>query len=167
MGMDRRSASSWLLVLSTLAAVAVVPDWPHRHLSDPSYWAVGGFLVLVGILFGSRGDSWSPGGTNRRTVLTFLILVPVVYVADWLRFGGSPLELGIEVAGLGLWGFLAVTARRSDIALWLGCVLHGVWDAAHFGRVGFVPEWYAAGCMAADIGLGGFVFIRLKDVSPQ
>lgn len=44
----------------------------------------------------------------------------------------------------------AYSARDSDVPLWLGCAAHGLWDALHFGRVGFIPEWYAASCMAAD-----------------
>ncbi|HSR41778.1 MAG TPA: hypothetical protein VLL48_06395 [Longimicrobiales bacterium] len=160
-GPERRAADL-LLATATLAALAVVPDWPHRHVSDPSYWGVVGFVVLVAGLLWGRRDSWSPGSAHRRMVVAFLVLVPVVYVADRLRYGGTSLELGIQVAGLGLWIALAVRARRSDTVLWLGCVLHGLWDAAHFGRVGFVPEWYAAACLAADTGLGAFVLLRLK-----
>jgi hypothetical protein len=161
MGLRPQSANL-LLILATLAALAVVPDWPHRNVTDPNYWGVVAFLVLVLFFMGRRPSSWKPGSANRRTILAFLALVPTIYVADWLRFGGSLLELGIELVGLGLWVFLAVIARRSDIALWLGCALHGLWDAAHFGRVGFVPEWYAAACIAADLGLGAFVLIHLR-----
>jgi len=161
--LERRSANL-LLVLATMAALALVPDWPHRNLTDPNYWAVVGFLVLVFLVLARGGGSWNPGSANRRTILAFLVLVPVVYVADWVRFGGSHLELGIQIGGLGFWVFLAVTARRSDIALWLGCVLHALWDATHFGRVSFVPEWYAAACLAADVGLGAFVLIHLREI---
>jgi hypothetical protein len=151
-----------LLGLATLAALAVVPDWPYRHLTDPSYWGVMGFLVLVVLILGRRVGPWTPGSANRRTVLAFLVLVPVVYVADWFRFGGSGVELALQLGGLASWVILAVIARRSDLVLWLGCVLHALWDAAHFGRVGFVPEWYAAACLAADVGLGASVLVWLR-----
>jgi hypothetical protein len=159
---NRRSANL-LLVMATIAALTVVPDWPHRNVADPNYWGVA---VLILVVLKRGGRSWNPGSANRRAILAFLVLVlPVVYVADRLRFGGSHLELGIEAGGLGCWVILAVIARRSDLALWLGCALHGLWDAAHFGRVGFVPEWYAAACIAADVGLGAFVLIRLREIS--
>lgn len=161
---ETRSADV-LLVFATLAALAVVPDWPHRHLTDPSYWGVIGFLLLAVVMLGRRAGSWGAGSANRRTVLAFLVLVPVVYVADRIRFGGSGVELGLQLGGLATWVVLAVVARRSDLALWLGCVLHALWDAAHFGRVSFVPEWYAAACLAADVGLGASVLVWLRTAS--
>lgn len=161
-GVMRRRNASLLLVLAALAALAVLPDWPQRHLGDPSYWGVLGFLVLVVLVLRHRRGSWTSGSGNRRTIVAFLFLVPLVYVADWLRFGGSSLELAIELVGLAVWAALALFARRSDFVLWLGCVLHALWDAAHFGRVSFVPEWYSAACIAADVGLGAFVLILLR-----
>lgn len=155
--------ASLLLLLATAAALAVVPDWPHRHLTDPSYWAVGGFVLLCGLLLSPLRQSWRPGGDRRRTVLAFLAIVPMVYVADWLRFGGSGPELAVQVGGLALWLGAAYAARSSDTALWVGCAAHALWDGAHFGRVGFVPEWYAAACLAADVGLGAFVLIELRE----
>ncbi|MEW6323120.1 MAG: hypothetical protein AB1635_18785 [Acidobacteriota bacterium] len=63
--------------------------------------------------------------------------------------------------GLVLWVFIARRAARSDVFLWMGCALHAVWDAAHFGRAAFIPEWYAAACVAADLGVAGYVLMRL------
>lgn len=163
--MDRRNADL-LLALATVAALGVVPSWSLRYLTDPSYWGVIGFSALVlWLLLRGPGRSWRAGSSNRRTILLFLAAVPVVYVADWLRFGGSGLELGVELGGLACWFFLTGFARRSDTVLWLGCALHGLWDALHFGRVDFVPEWYAAACLAADIGLAAFVLLRLRQES--
>jgi hypothetical protein len=91
----------------------------------------------------------------------------MVYVADWLRFGGSEYELAVQLAGLALWLWAAHAARSSDTVLWVGCVAHGLWDAAHFGRASFIPEWYAAACLAADVGLGAFVLIELKEARDE
>lgn len=72
----------------------------------------------------------------------------------------------LQLAGLGIWGALAVRARRSDAALWGGCAAHALWDAAHFQRVGFVPGSYAAACLAPDVGLGGYILVRLRERRP-
>ncbi len=150
--------------MASLAALAVVPDWPHRHLDDPSYWGLVGYLIVFSLFLVRPRASWAVGGSARRIIQLFRLGLPLVYVADWLRFGGTSLELVAELAGLGLWVVLAVLARRSDIALWSGCVGHAAWDALHFDRVGFVPEWYVAACLAVDIGLGAFVLLNLRSL---
>jgi hypothetical protein len=35
--------------------------------------------------------------------------------------------------------------------------LHAVWDAFHFGNAEYVPDWYIIACIAADLGLAGFL----------
>lgn len=94
-------------------------------------------------------------------VAFFLVGLPLIYVADWLRFGGSGPELWVELTGLALWISLAFYARRSDLILWLGCAAHALWDAAHYARVEFVPDWYMAACIAADVGIGAFVLMSV------
>ena len=158
----RSHGSAVLLLLSTAAVLAIVPDWPHRHPEDPSYWGVTGFVALAIVLLAARRRSWAPGGGARRAVVAFLALVQLVYVANWFRHGGSGVALGLQLAGLVAWLGAAFAARRSDVVLWSACVVHALWDAGHFARVGFVPEWYAAGCLAADIGLGAFVLLELR-----
>jgi hypothetical protein len=150
-----------VLALAAVTVLAVIPEWPLAGLTDPSYWGLVGFVVLVLLILVGRKNSWSPGSLNRRLVLAFLVALPLLYLAHWLRFGGSSLELGIQLGGLAAWLLLAVLGRRSDTPLWLGCVLHGLWDAVHFGRVGFVPQWYGAACIVADVALGAFVLIQL------
>ena len=44
--MNSDQAALTLLVLATLAAISVLPDLPYRHLDDPSYWGVLGFLLV-------------------------------------------------------------------------------------------------------------------------
>lgn len=152
-----------LLILATIAALAVIPDLPHRHLDDPSYWGVVGYAVLFVLLAFRVDQSWAPGRANRRLIVLFLVALPVVYVANWFRFGGSGFELGIQLAGLAIWLAAAATARRSDLVLWTGCAAHAVWDGLHFGRVDFVPDWYVAACLAIDVGLGAYVLMGLRE----
>jgi hypothetical protein len=156
-----------LLVVATVAALLVVPDWPYRHLDNPSYWGLIGYLVVFFALVGRGTRSWSPGSANRGVTRLFLAGLPAIYVANWIRFGGSTAELIVQVAGVAIWIGFAVAAGRSDLVLWAGCIAHALWDAAHFDRVGFVPVWYAAACVAADIGLGAFVLICLRESRPR
>jgi hypothetical protein len=158
---DRR-AIDLMLTLAAVAVLAVVPEWPLAGFMDPSYWGVVGVLAFTVLMVLGRRDSWSPGSLNRRLVLAFLVALQLLYLAHWLRFGGSSLELGVQLGGLTLWLVLAALGRRSDTPLWLACVLHGVWDAVHFGRVDFVPQWYAAACGVADIAVGSYVLMQLR-----
>ncbi len=155
------NAARLLLGIATLAALAVLPGWPHRHLDDPSYLGVIGFAVVAALLLRSKGGM-DPGSANRRRVGIVLFALPVVYVANLLRWGGSATELGIQLVGLAAWVWLAWRSRRSDAALWLGMALHALWDAAHYGRVGFIPEWYATAYIAVDVGLAGYVLLGLR-----
>jgi len=156
-----------LLLLATLAALLVVPDWPHRHLDDPSYWGLIAFLGVVVLLVRRRGLGWDPGTVNRGLIVLFLLGLQLIYIAGWVRFGGSTGELAAQLVGFAIWTLLALRARRSDFVLWFGCVLHAVWDAAHFARVEFIPVWYIAACVAADVGIGAFVLFGLSKPSQQ
>ncbi len=46
----RITGSQILLVVASLAALPLVPDWPHRHLDDPSYWGLGAYIVALALL---------------------------------------------------------------------------------------------------------------------
>ena len=152
-----------LLVITGAAALAVVPDWTAVDLTEPSYWGIAGFLVWAVLLLARPRGSWTPGSVNRRLTVAFLVVVQMVYVASRLRFGGSSLELGIQLGGWAVWLLLAALGSRSDAPLWIGCALHGLWDAVHFGRVDFVPEWYGAACIVVDVAVGAFVLVRLNE----
>ncbi len=156
-----RNPPSVLLLIASAAVLGVVPDWPHRHAGDPTYWAVLGYL-LIAVLLVARTPDLRTGGAGRRMIRVFLVALPLVYVFSWFRNGGtSAAGLGLQLAGLAVWAGFAVKAARSDAALWLGCAVHVVWDAAHFGRSGYIPDWYVTACVAADLGIAAWVLMRL------
>lgn len=159
--MNRRADRLFLLA-ATASALAVVPDSPHRHLDEPAYWGLIGFLVVIVLILGRASASFSRDGGSRRVVRAFIVGVQVIYVASWMRWGGTAGQLALQLGGLCVWIALAWRAGRSDPALWGGCVAHALWDAVHFGRVGFIPDWYVAACLAADLGLGAFVLLTLS-----
>ena len=160
---SRSALAFGLLALATAAALLFVPDWPHRHLDDPAYWGVIGYLAILPFLWGARHQTFGPATRNRQLILLFLLALQVVYVAGWLRFGGSPTELVVQLAGLALWIGIAALARRADLVLWLGCAAHAAWDGFHHGRIDFIPGWYALACLVIDLGMGLFVWLRLRD----
>ena len=73
---------------------------------------------------------------------------------------GGMTGLTVELVGLVIWCGLAIAALRRPVLLPIGIALHAVWDAAHFGHVDFVPDWYIIACIAADLGLAGYLFAR-------
>jgi len=34
------------------------------------------------------------------------------------------------------------------------------WDAWHHGRSSYIPDWYSAGCLVTDLGVGVFALLR-------
>lgn len=149
----RPPLASLPLAAVTAGLILVVPGSPLAHLDDPSYWGVLGYLVALALLFGPRLAGRRRPRQERRVLLLFLVGMPVVYLADWLRFGGGPGWLAVELAGAALYWTLAWRWRASVPWLAAGIAAHGLWDLAHWGRTPFVPDWYALGCFAVDLAL--------------
>ena len=148
---------------ATISLLWIVPELPIAHLDDPSHWGVLGYaLTLVTVLAlrlrGARGTR-----TERRVLAIFLAGMPLVYVADWLRFGGSGAWLGIELVGtavfvpLAWWG-----AKRWPWVLAAGIAAHGLWDLLHYQRTSFVPDWYTIGCAVIDFAGGLYAAAQVE-----
>ncbi|MCB4458147.1 hypothetical protein [Leisingera sp. McT4-56] len=89
----------------------------------------------------------------------FLAGLPVIYVANWLRWGHSAEALWLELLGLVFWMEFAVLSRWRTDFIWIGVGLHAVWDAFHFGNTEYVPDWHITAGIAANLGLVGFLLI--------
>ena len=147
------------LAVIVVTALIFVPALPFLHLDDPSHWGVLGFAATAALLLSPSADRWS----RRRlhVILTvFVIALPVIYVANAIRWNGGMTGLTVELVGLVIWCGLAIAALRRPLLLPIGIALHAIWDAAHFGHVDYVPEWYIIACIAADLGLAGYLFAR-------
>ncbi len=145
----------WIPVAAATASLAwIVPELPLVHLDDPSHWGVIGYLGFVGIL--ARRVTVGRLGLPRSLLALFLAGMPLIYVANWVRFGGTTGWLVVELLGLVLFSVIAWLGR-SRAAWWLaaGVAGHALWDAGHLGGPSFVPDWYATGCAIVDIALGG------------
>lgn len=154
------------VAFASLALLWIVPEFPLAHLDDPSHWGVLAYLLFASLLVGRqlRGAV----GLPRRLLALFLSGMPLIYLANWLRHGGAPGWLGVELAGLGLFAAIAWLGWRGK-AWWVvaGLAAHAVWDAAHLEGVAFVPHWYAIGCAVVDIGLSGYAAAVCLRSSPS
>ncbi len=142
---------------ATIALFWIVPEIPLLHLDDPSHWGVMGYaatlVVVAARLLGRRSAA-----SERRWMVGFLVGMPLIYVADWVRFGGTIGWLGIEVMGVALYTAAAwLSMRRVPWLLPAGIMGHALWDVAHYDSTAFVPNWYALGCVVVDVALGLYV----------
>jgi hypothetical protein len=102
---------------------------------------------------------------SRHILAAVLVAAAALYVAFTLDAHTSAAWLAVELAGVGLYGALAVRGLRGS-AWWLvaGWALHPVWDVA-LHLVGpanaFAPAWYATSCLAFDLAVAGFTAIAI------
>ncbi len=153
------------VIAATLASFWIVPGVPFAHLDDPSYWGVIGYaltlVVVVARVLGRRSEA-----SERRWMVGFLVGMPLIYIADWLRFGGAAYWLVIEFVGLVLFSGIAwLSVRRSLWFLPSGITLHALWDAGHYEIAGFIPNWYVVGCIVVDVALGLYIAGRLSGLA--
>lgn len=142
-----------------VTALLFVPALPFLHLDDPSHWGVLGFAATAALLLSPSADRWSR--RQLHAILTvFVIALPLIYIANAIRWNGGVAGLSVELLGLVIWCGLAIAALRRPFLLPIGIALHAVWDAAHFGHADYVPDWYIVACIAADLGLAGYLFAR-------
>ena len=158
-----RELLSWTpIVGASLALVWIVPENPLAHLDDPSHWGVIGYVLTVWRLVALRSDRLDRPSGAHRILIGFLIGMPIIYLADWVRFGGSLGYLWVEVGGALLyWTIAAAAVVRSYRVLSAGIAGHALWDLLHLGTADYVPEWYAFGCALVDVAVGLFVILNV------
>ena len=154
----KHASYGWLTVVAaTIPLFWIVPEFPLAHLDDPGHWGVIGYAVLVIVIFGRVVGRLS-AATERRWLVWFLVGMPLIYVADWARFGGTGAWLSVELLGVLLYSALAwMSLRRSAWFLPAGITGHALWDGAHYDRTDFVPNWYVIACIVVDVALGLYV----------
>lgn len=150
------------VVAATVAVLWLVPDTPLRHLDDPSYWGVVGYMVALGLVGIRRWRHPLHIFPEYRVMLGFLIAMPIIYLANWLRFGEGVVWLGLEVAGAAFyWGIAWLATARAAWWLPAGIGAHALWDFWHYDRLSYVPDWYALSCGIIDAAIALYVLGRL------
>jgi hypothetical protein len=148
----------FILAVSAVAGLAVVPSAAWAHPGDPCIGAIFGFLLTVVALSVCRVLRWPR--LERRWLAVFLAAMPLVYLRSGLLQG---VPLGVEWIGLGVFLLLAVAGWFvSPWFLVAGLFAHGLtWDLWHLPAGGAVPTWYALACAIVDVGLGAYVVTRV------
>jgi hypothetical protein len=153
-------------VLLTGGTIAFVPSWQGEwteicHLAAVCAALTVGLMVVTQLV-GDAGIA-----IEKTAAALFLTGMPLVYVIRWLEVGGSRNStswLGVELVGLLVYGVLALLGlKRSPWFLVVGIATHGIaWDAWHW-LLGspYVPTWYAVGCLICDLGLSGYLAMRV------
>jgi hypothetical protein len=58
--------------------------------------------------------------------------------------------------------------RRAPWLLAAGIAGHGLlWDAWHFNRGGFVPDWYVLACLVVDLTFGFYVATQAAEYARE
>jgi hypothetical protein len=151
-----------LLVAQLGISLAMLPDSPFAHLTEPTYLAALASIAVTLVLAITRFVA-RPPWLDRLVLATFLFAMPVIYA--WCAIlRGDRSDLGLEGLGILLYGGAALAGyARWPWLIGAGIIAHGLgWDLWHYSRSGYVPDWYSAACLIVDVGIGGFAFIYLR-----
>ena len=159
-GRERLALSGAALL--TAWALWLVPDWrPAVLFSDPCTMAIFAAGLVLGALAITRTSStWT--AREPRIFALFLAVMPLIYVAR-SSLSGTDHGRWVEWAGLAIFGTLAwIGYSRTPWILAAGIAAHGLlWDTWHL-HSDFIPAWYALGCLLVDVGLAGYVAVRIR-----
>ncbi|NMG10261.1 DUF6010 family protein [Brasilonema sp. UFV-L1] len=124
-------------------------------------------IIVCWILFGLVGAiaflalAQIQPNQESRTLAVGLVVAALIYIGFAMGGGASQLWIAIEVAGVGVYGLLAVLGLRySKWWLMLGWMTHPLWDIKlHMANIGatFTPHWYAIACVSFDLLIAAYI----------
>lgn len=153
-----------MVLLATLGLILLVPDSPLKHLDNPSYWGVIGYLLILIYVVILRFLK-QPLVHERMVLTLFLAGMPLIYLANWMRFDGASLWILFEILGLLLYGGLALFSKKHLVLLSIGIAAHGLWDLLHYDQELYVPNWYVLACAIVDLAVGMYAFVRFRNLA--
>ena len=124
-------------------------------LTRPEIAIIAGVIVAVALVLLARS-------LGRETLIygVGLSFAALVYVAFGLQRSAPAAHLGLELAGVVVYGVVGLLGiRRWPALLALGWTGHTAWDLFlhHANGPGFAPVWYAMFCVGFDLSLGGYI----------
>ena len=153
-----------LVFLATISLYPLVPDNPLNHLDNPNYWGVIGYVTIFVTVVTLRVYEGLSNESERLVLTVFLAGMPLIYVADWIRFDGMSLWIIVELAGLSIYAIIAyLSTKKYFILLPIGLAGHGLWDLLHFNQGLYVPNWYVLACAIVDCAIGFYVYARFRN----
>ena len=105
-------------------------------------------------------------GIDRFLIGGGLVIAALVYVGFAVFGGANANWLGVELAGVALYGAFVVLAYRFG-ALWLaaGWGAHVAWDVLLHGQgqgATYTPGWYPEICLGFDVAVAAVVVMALR-----
>lgn len=88
----KRDLDAWgvaAFALATFGAALLVPDLSLALVGQPVFGAVVGSVVVVTVVIVLRARGKRGSALERTSLALFLLFMPTVYLASWLRFGGG------------------------------------------------------------------------------
>jgi hypothetical protein len=98
-----------------------------------------------------------------------LLVAALIYLAFGLQRGAPAAHLGLQLAGVLVFGAVGVLGiRRPPALLAFGWTAHALWDLFLHYDTGpaFAPVWYAMFCAGIDIFIGGYIAGRIPAAPP-
>ena len=74
-----------------------MPDNPVHHLDNPNYWGVVGYVAVFATVVILRLNESLSIELERSILTVFLAGMPLIYVADWVRFDGTSFWIILKV----------------------------------------------------------------------
>lgn len=151
---------------TTAATVYSIPSW-HGFWFDPCRWAYAFAALTIVLLLVTRHLGDRAKLFEVKWLALFLAGMPLIYLGRWILDGrmlAGYRGLIIELAGLLFYATLAVVGLRRPWFLVAGIAAHGIgWDIWHYyPRSGYIPSWYALGCLVVDVGLAVYAATRVR-----
>lgn len=153
-----------LILMLSLNAITLynVPSWDNAF-TDPCKAASIFCGITVLFLFITRFIEQKAKVFEPIAMALFLAGMPVIYILSCLTKDGTSLWLAVEIIGLPIYLLFTILGlKRSPWFLVIGIALHGLaWDIWHYSNSTYIPNWYAIGCLVADVSISIYISSRI------